>query len=83
MTELEFDEMKTTLAMAIADGDDVNPRMAVLLIDECVRREREECARIVDPPRSEPCTPEALIASTVRKMLAEAIRSRSTTHDNG
>jgi hypothetical protein len=38
--------------------------------------EREQCAKIADPPKSEPSTPEARLARTVREIIAAAIRAR-------
>lgn len=52
---------------------------AVELAADAVKAEREACAKLIDPPKSEPVTPEARLARTVREMLAAAIRARGKT----
>lgn len=44
---------------------------------EALAAERDACAKIVDPPKGEPTSPEGRLGKMVREGLAAAIRART------
>jgi hypothetical protein len=70
MADLHNDRLMTTVDL---DGAANRIKDA---IEQAIAAEREACAKILDPPESEPITAEAKLARTCRTIFAEAIRAR-------